>query len=194
MGKIKQIKNSANNERLYPVTVMDAVYDTDGQTVKQKIAAAVAGKQDTLTPGSGISISGGVISCTLDTSLYQVVASLPSSNIDLNKIYLVADASGAGENVYKEYLYTGEKWEEIGSYKAAVDLSPYLKKTEAQNTYATQSALNTAIGSLESAISGKQGALTQGDGIILSGNTISTEMIMGAESTSINDNNIPTLS
>lgn len=79
---------------------------------------------------------------TLDLSLYKVVESLPTEGIDANKIYLVAGTSTGTQNIYKEYIYTGDtgsaydagKWEELGEYKAAVDLTPYAKKSEAAGT------------------------------------------------------------
>lgn len=75
---------------------------------------------------------------TLDLSLYKVVESLPTEGIDANKIYLVAGTSTGTQNIYKEYIYTGDtgsaydagKWEELGEYKAAVDLTPYIKFTD----------------------------------------------------------------
>lgn len=80
---------------------------------------------------------------TLDLSLYKVVETLPTEGIDANKIYLVLGTSTGTQNIYKEYIYTGDtgsaydagKWEELGEYKAAVDLTPYAKKSEAAGTF-----------------------------------------------------------
>lgn len=64
---------------------------------------------------------------TLDLSLYKVVESLPTDNIDANKIYLVLDSTGVEGNLYTEYAYTNGKWEQFGQYKANVDLTEYTK-------------------------------------------------------------------
>lgn len=65
----------------------------------------------------------------LDTSLFKLVTSLPSSG-ESNKIYIVKDGSDAND-VYQEYYYTNGAWEKIGTHAVKVDLTPYAKKTEA---------------------------------------------------------------
>lgn len=73
----------------------------------------------------------------LDTTVAEVVSALPTTNIKKH-IYMVKSAETANQNIYKEYIYTGDtsatydasKWEELGEYKSAVDLTPYSKKTE----------------------------------------------------------------
>lgn len=76
--------------------------------------------------GNGIDITGDTISCTLDTSLYSIVTELPETGLP-NKIYLLPSTKTEEGNVYTEYGYVDNKWEEIGKYKADVDLSPYSK-------------------------------------------------------------------
>lgn len=66
----------------------------------------------------------------LDLSLYIIADSLPTSDIQTNKIYLVRNASGADNNIYTEYAYINNTWEKIGEYKADVDLSNYYNKTQ----------------------------------------------------------------
>lgn len=65
----------------------------------------------------------------LDTSLFKLVTSLPSSG-ESNKIYIVKDGSDAND-MYQEYYYTNGAWEKIGTHTVKVDLTPYAKKTEA---------------------------------------------------------------
>lgn len=65
----------------------------------------------------------------LDTSLFKIVTSLPSSG-ESNKIYIVKDGSDAND-VYQEYYYTNGAWEKIGTHAVKVDLTPYAKKSEA---------------------------------------------------------------
>ena len=76
--------------------------------------------------GNGINITGDTISCTLDTSLYSIVTELPETGLP-NKIYLLPSTKTEEGNIYTEYGYVDNKWEEIGKYKADVDLSPYKK-------------------------------------------------------------------
>lgn len=88
---------------------------------------------------------------TIDLSLFVIPANntLPTNPADINpnKIYLIQQAPGAGTfpgsnngNIYIEYLYVNDAWEKIGEYKADVNLSGYLKKTDAEKTYVKQSA------------------------------------------------------
>ena len=73
----------------------------------------------------------------LDTTVAEVVSALPTTDIKKH-IYMVKSAETTNQNIYKEYIYTGDtsatydasKWEELGEFKSAVDLTPYSKKTE----------------------------------------------------------------
>lgn len=66
----------------------------------------------------------------IETGLLKraVVATLPSSGIDENTIYMVERTNSETNNVYDEYLYLNDSWEKIGSTE--VDLTDYLKKTD----------------------------------------------------------------
>ena len=80
-------------------------------------------------------INGQVITGTgniaIDLGLYEIVESLPTQDINENKIYLVVKSgSGDAQNSYVEYIHTGEAWEKLGEYKADVDLTPYVKFTD----------------------------------------------------------------
>lgn len=77
--------------------------------------------------GESILGSGDI---TIDLSLYKVVESLPSTDIDANKVYLVLSGTEGTQNIYTEYLYVNNKWEKVGEYKADVDLTPYVKFTD----------------------------------------------------------------
>lgn len=97
-----------------------------------KIEDLVATKQDLLVSGTNIkTINGESIlgsgNISIDLTLLKVVSTLPTSDIDETKIYLVANSQTAGSNVYTEYVYTGGKWEILGEYKSDVDLTPYAK-------------------------------------------------------------------
>ena len=78
----------------------------------------------------------------LDTTVAEVVTALPSTNIKKH-IYMVKASTTSSQNVYKEYIYTGDtsqtydasKWEQLGEYKANVDLPEYLKRSDANTLY-----------------------------------------------------------
>lgn len=108
------------------------------------------------------------LSTNLDTSLYEVVTSLPESNQSSSKIYLMADSSGSSTGTYKneyvEYAWITDEdgenphWEILGKHAAETDLSGYYKKTDVdglldslKNSYASiQSVtdINSTIGAL----------------------------------------------
>lgn len=79
----------------------------------------------------------------LDTTLFQIVTTLPTSGINKNKIYLMLiDGDDTEEqNLYAEYIYTGNtsaaydasKWEKLGEYKPEVDTSTYDRVVERVN-------------------------------------------------------------
>lgn len=120
----------------------DYLLKTEAQSNYETISGAQGKYQAKLTAGTGIEITGeNVINVTLDTNIYQVVESLPESEINPNKIYLVLSTESGETNLYTEYLYVNSKWEKIGEYKADVDLTPYLKSSEAASTYATKQEL-----------------------------------------------------
>ena len=58
--------------------------------------------------GGGSGASGGV--------KREIVNTLPTTNIDPNTIYLMADSDGSGDNTYIEYMYVNDAWEALGSY------------------------------------------------------------------------------
>lgn len=72
---------------------------------------------------------------TIDLSLYKLVTTLPTQNIDSNKIYLVKSAESESQDTYSEYIYLTESstWEKLGTYKSDVDLSPYVKFTDIES-------------------------------------------------------------
>ena len=113
--------------------------------ISQDIETLKLTKQDKLIAGSGIDITDNVVSCVLDLTLYKIVLELPTEDIDTTKIYLVVDSEGTHGNLYKEYIYVDGEWEPLGEYKADIDLSPYLTKVEAADTYATKLELQQEV-------------------------------------------------
>lgn len=87
--------------------------------------------------------NGDISDITIDLSLFVIPANntLPAIG-NPNKIYLIQQPPSAGTlpgtnkgNIYIEYLYVNNAWEKIGEYKAEIDHTAYLKKTEAQELY-----------------------------------------------------------
>lgn len=78
----------------------------------------------------------------------EVVDVLPTENISTHTIYLVPKETEKESDVYDEYINvdgTVTGWEHIGSTEITIDLSDYLKKTEAEQTYATIESLSDYI-------------------------------------------------
>lgn len=105
--------------------------DSNLQSQITNLTTVVNSKADA---GSFKTINGESIEGTgdisIDLTLYRIVASLPTTDIDNTKIYLVVNTESEPNNEYIEYIYVNNKWEELGKYKAEVDLSPYYTKTE----------------------------------------------------------------
>ena len=91
----------------------------------------------------------------LDMTVFTVVESLPTSNIE-NKVYLVRSSLTSDKNNYIEYIYTGDrkgtydatKWEKLGEVAAKTDLSEYYKKTEVYN----KTEIDTKVTNLNNSI------------------------------------------
>ena len=69
-----------------------------------------------------------------------VVTDLPTRNISNTTIYLKKTGDDT-QNLYTEYIYVNSKWEQLGTQK--LDLSGYLTKTDASNTYLGKTATAT---------------------------------------------------
>ena len=82
---------------------------------------------------------GDTSDITIDLSLFIIPANntLPISDINPNKIYLIKDTGAPVDsgNVYVEYMYINSAWEKLGEYKSDVDMSGYLTMTSAERTY-----------------------------------------------------------
>lgn len=146
---IEKAKGSASTDLGTAKTELEAKIDTklDKAKIKSKKSSTAGDvydapyvnteldkKQNKLTAGTNIKIEGGTISCTIDTTLYKVVETLPAkpASGDMNKIHLVPSDETATKNVYKEYIWKGDAWEQLGEYQSTVDLTPYFKKEDIQ--------------------------------------------------------------
>ena len=82
----------------------------------------------------------------VDHNLIKIVTELPTTNIDKNCIYLVANKDGEGDNVFIEYIFVEEKgsFEEVGR-----NLTTYTKAMA--NLTARIEQLETKVKALEDA-------------------------------------------
>lgn len=124
-GKVKEaVSNSANEfESKLGAANGIATLGSDSKLTPSQLPALKT------INGESVVGSGNI---TIDLGIYQIVDSLPASNQNPNKIYLVltSPATQQEQDVYTEYLWTGTGWEKLGEYKAAIDLAPYLKKED----------------------------------------------------------------
>ena len=140
-------------------------------------------KQDKIIAGTGINITDNTISCTLDTTIFKIVGSLPAAPLsgDENKIHLVLSTNSEEGNTYDEYLWANNSWEKIGSYIPSVDLSDYATTSyvDTKASYIDTQINNEATArtqadsELQSKINTKQDTLTAGDNIKIENNVIS---------------------
>lgn len=72
----------------------------------------------------------------IDMTFAEVVTALPTENIKKH-IYMMKAGTSGNQNIYAEYIYTGDvteaydatKWEKLGEQQTSVDLSGYVKTT-----------------------------------------------------------------
>ena len=109
-----------------------------------------------------------------------VVTDLPTSNISNTTIYL-KKTGDESQNLYTEYIYVNSKWEQLGTQK--LDLSGYLTKTNASNTYlgktaaaASANKLNTNAGSTTQPVYFTNGVPTACTGISVATVTATTTL------------------
>lgn len=103
-------------------------------SVKKHVKSSIDAQQFKTINGTSVKGAGNI---QIDLSLYKVVTTLPTENIDTTKIYLVKD-SAIENNSYSEYMYVGGKWEKLGDFRSSVDLAPYAKTEYVNNKLGTK--------------------------------------------------------
>lgn len=121
-------------------------------TNKNNITALQSGKADKATTLSGYGITDAYTKTQTDSAIATAVANadhlkreivedLPEvDSADEHTIYMVAKASGSGEQKYDEYMLINGAFEKVGD--SAVDLTNYATKTEVST--AKSEAISTA--------------------------------------------------
>ena len=117
-------------------------YPYTSEATRDYVASQLSSKQDTLVSGTNIKTVNnqsilGSGNLTIDLTIYRVVQSLPASDIDPNKIYLMLNPDGSTNNAYDEYMYVNDGWEKIGQMGNNIDLTGYLTIADASANFLT---------------------------------------------------------
>ena len=162
---------------------------TSGE-VETMIDQAISGKQDTLIAGSGITISGNVISSEGGNKVVELTQAQYDALVDKDPdtFYIITDAEAIDINNYYNKTEvdtalankadTSAVTEAISSaVSGKVNTSAYNAYTAATDSRLAEDEEVTAAGlnALNDALSGKQDTLIAGSGITISGNVISSE-------------------
>ena len=132
------ISNAKRNTIYRAFSDLDSITKEEFDSVKSDISKVVENMltKDTVGKANGVASldSNGSVPIeqlgNIDTKLFLIVRELPTDAIQSNKIYLVPNQDGQGNNVYVEYLYVEGVWEKVGEFKPEVDLSHIEAKLE----------------------------------------------------------------
>ena len=126
------LSDYVTNDELQPVS--DKIDDVSSKV--EDISTKII-KKGTLGTINGKSIENGN-NITIDLTLFKVVDTLPVSDIDVNKIYLLPNPAGADNNTYIEYMYINGRWEVAGEYKSELRLDDYYTKEQTDEKFLTK--------------------------------------------------------
>ena len=140
-GVNANIKAALIGDEISSLAIAEAELSSEVSTYSE----AIDDKQDKLTAGTGITITNNVISSSAAGVKLEIVQTLPVSDIDPQTIYLVPSSAPGTSNVYDEYIYVNNAWENIGS--TSVDLTNYYTKTEVGSLFTSQSTAQSEVDS-----------------------------------------------
>ena len=126
------LSDYVTNDELQPVSDKVDDISTKVSDISTKII-----KKGSLGTINGQSIENGN-NVTIDLTLFKVVDQLPTTDIDVNKIYLLPNPAGQDGNTYIEYMYIAGKWEVVGEYKSEMSLDNYYTKEDADKKFLTK--------------------------------------------------------
>ena len=122
----------------------DSVYEIDLEILKIIEGGGIGGAKidDNTISTETVWSSSKVVSELANAGFdVQVVQELPATG-EAHTLYFVPSADPKTQNIYDEYLYANNAWEQVGS--TAVDMSDYYTKTQVDaliDGYATQNEL-----------------------------------------------------
>lgn len=122
---------SALNEKISLQDVMNVLED---YITANGLEVELNKKQNVLYEGYGISIKNDTVAVTLDDDVFVITSVLPIENISTSKIYLKEEIED-GVTKYYAYRYNGEEWIPLGEKTPNINLTDYLKTTDAEDTY-----------------------------------------------------------
>ena len=126
----------------------DSVYEIDLEILKIIEGGGIGGAKiddntiSTETVWSSSKIVSELANAGFDV---QVVQELPATG-EAHTLYFVPSTDPKTQNIYDEYLYANNAWEQVGS--TAVDMSDYYTKTQVDtllDDYATKNDISTFI-------------------------------------------------
>lgn len=125
------ISNAKRNTIYKAFSDLDSITKEEFDSVKSDISKVVESMLTKDAVGKANGVASLDSNCSvpieqlgnIDTKLFLIVRELPTTDIQSNKIYLVPNQDGQGNNVYIEYLYVEDVWEKLGEFKPEVDLS-----------------------------------------------------------------------
>lgn len=132
------ISNAKRNTIYKAFSDLDSITKEEFDSVKSDISKVVESMltKDTVGKANGVASldSNGSVPIeqlgNVDTTLFLIVRELPTDDIKSNKIYLVPNQDGQGNNVYIEYLYVENVWEKVGEFKPDIDYNEILNKVK----------------------------------------------------------------
>ena len=132
------ISNAKRNTIYKAFSDLDSITKEEFDSVKSDISKVVESMltKDTVGKANGVASldSNGSVPIeqlsNIDTTLFLIVRELPTDDIKSNKIYLVPNQDGQGNNVYIEYLYVENVWEKVGEFKPDIDYNKILNKVK----------------------------------------------------------------
>ncbi len=152
LGNVLDVKQIPASEKGAKSGV--ATLDSNGKLTSAQLPAMKS------VNGQSVVGSGNI---TIDMSLFKLApeGKLPTTNIDPNKIYLVSASKSENQNVYAEYIYTGDstgaydatKWEKLGEMQSTIDIDTSLSTTSTNPVQ--NKVIKAAIDTLTTSVNAK---------------------------------------
>lgn len=119
------ISNAKRNTIYKAFSDLDSISKEEFDSIKSDISKVVENMltKDTVGKANGVASldSNGSVPIeqlsNIDTTLFLIVRELPTTDIKTNKIYIVPNQDSQGNNIYVEYLYVENVWENLGEFK-----------------------------------------------------------------------------